>query len=372
MLRFGVALAVCACGRVDFDSRGDGGSCAVTLSDARVNPSSYVALAPSAGTAPFTYTLAGPGAVLGDAKFVAPAYPATTTVTARDALGCTATATLTTAGDELFYISGFFNNAPSRETWRSSDAITWTRAGDLPLARGDAAAAVFHDAIWVIGGDPNMSTIGTNDVWSSRDGLTWVAAPAFPVAVTDTVAIAFRDELWLVGGHGNPGAVWSSPDGQSWTQRSTLPFPAHGGELAVVGDRMLYMGGHDDTTYYPTVYATTDGVTWTNIGTLPSKREFQATAMHDTTIVFAGGMDDVGFLGDSFRSTDGASWTPGGALPQARSYSQLQYFGDRFYLVGGADGDDVYSSADGSTWRIEATGLSHPRDAGALVQFTPH
>jgi len=364
-----LSLLAFGCGRIAFDP----GDCAgFTLADAQVNLSSRLALQPSGATGAVTFTLSGPGVLLADGvTFVSPASRSTTVVTASDAVGCTTTATITTAGNAMFWISGTYNSVPTNEVWRSVDALTWTRIGSLPDARVNAAGAVFHDAFWLIGGSTDGGAIGQSNVWASRDGVSWTDASQFPVALTDAAAIGFTDRLWVIGGHGNPGGVWSTADGTTWQRESTLPSLFHGGELVVLDDRLLYMGGHDDSAYYDTEYASADGRNWTNIGSLPSQREFQSTTMRDGVITIAGGTDSVGNLQDSFTSRDALTWTTGGALPARRTYAALGCFVDRLYLIGGSDGGDVWSSNDTASWTIEATTLPRPRWGGILAQLTP-
>ena len=377
-MKFLVPLALCACWRLDFDPRADArtdgiaADCsAFSLAGAQVNVSSYVQLAPVGATGQVTYTLSGPGAVTGS-TFIAPAYRATTMVTATDDAGCIAHATIAIGGTTLFYLGSEFNAVPTADVWRAPTPLAWTKIGSLPGVRVSGGATVFHDAMWYVGGSTDLSVNGNTNVWSSTDGLMWTNAGTFPVPITDTALIAFHDQLWIVGGHGNPGAVWSSPDGASWTQTATLPFPAHGGQLIVAHDRLVYLGGHDDTNLYDTEYASSDGITWTNVGTLPSKREFQATAEHDGQFEFAGGTDITSYLQDSFQSVDGLVWTATGTLPAQRMYGQLHWVNDRYYCVGGTDGGDIWSSVDGQVWAVENSTLTHPRDAGELLEFTPH
>lgn len=366
-------VALAACGRLDFDPVGAGGDCAsFALADAHVNLSSHLDLPLVNARAPVTFVLAGPGAMLGTtATFVAPAYRSTTQVTATDAAGCVARGTIETGGDVLFYIAGTRNGIPVRDVWRGTDPLTWAQAGSVPAPRVNGAAAVFHDAMWLIGGSTDESATGQTNVWRSTDGVSWTDAPPFPVAVTDADAVAYHDRLWVVGGHGNQGRVWSSAEGASWTNEGTLPVGLHGGQLVVLDDRLVYLGGHDDTTYYDTEYASTDGATWSLVGRLPSPREFQSTTVHDGTILFAGGTDAVNWLDETFHGTDGAAWVAGGTLPAPRLYGRLRWIGDRYYDIGGTDGGDIWSTVDGASWQVETSSLPHPRYAGGVLEFTP-
>ena len=370
-----VPLLLCACGRLDFDPLpiAVGADCSgFSLASAQVNENTYVQLAATGATGQVTYVMTGKGMLTGS-TYISPPYRGTATITATDEAGCAALATITTGGSDLFYLGSALNTVPTSDVWRAASPLAWTKVGSLPAVRVSACSTVFHDEMWLIGGSTDYSVNGQTNVWHSADGITWNTEGAFPTPITDTTAIAFHDRIWVVGGHGDPGAVWASPDGTTWTKTATLPSPLHGGTLLVAGDRMVYVGGHDDVNYYNTEYASSDGVTWTMVGTIPDQREFEAVAEHDGQFEYLGG-DGPGAtqLGDSFHSADGLTWTATGALPAARMYGKLHWVTDRYYSIGGTDGDDIWSSVDGQAWATETSTLTHPRDAGELLEFTPH
>ena len=193
MFRVGpfLVLYIVGCGRLGFDS-GRGDCSAFALPDAEVNLSTHLVLRATSPVEPVTFAVEGKGTMLGDSPiYISPAYRATTRITATDAAGCTATATVATGGRSLFYIGGTFNNLPSTEVWRSANALDWANVGVVPGPRVNGAATVFHDAVWYIGGSTDGGPTGQATVWRSTDGLAWASAPAFPVAVTDAVAIGF-------------------------------------------------------------------------------------------------------------------------------------------------------------------------------------
>lgn len=157
--------------------------------------------------------------------------------------------------------------------------------------------------------------------------------------------LVFRDRLWLFGGWFDsfvpaPRDVWSSPDGKNWTlvtkeapwRYSDLPM------TLVFRDRMWIMGG------------------WTN-GRLPG---------HGATNEVWSSSD-----GSEWQLARHAGWSP-------RIAAGAVVFQDRMWIVGGTEnyyfGDetslksDVWSSADGNTWRLEtaAAGWS-PRAYHAAV-----
>jgi hypothetical protein len=96
------------------------------------------------------------------------------------------------------------------------DGIDWHGAGpgSRPTYRYREAAAVFDNALWVLGGDPRVVPLPlpppplpygyANDVWRSEDGATWTQITAQGQAPWERrighTATAFHDKLWLIGG----------------------------------------------------------------------------------------------------------------------------------------------------------------------------
>ncbi len=199
-----------------------------------------------------------------------------------------------------------------------------------------------------------------------RTGLVWLLlrVPALAddrtydwVKVTDKAGwqprdssgeVVFKDRLWILGGwfdsyHAPPRDVWSSPDGKSWElvnkdapwKYSDLPM------TLVFKDRMWLLGG------------------WYN-GRLPG---------HGASAEVWSSTDGKAWE----KATDRAGWSP-------RLASGVVVFKDRMWVLGGTEnyyfGDetslknDVWSSADGRTWRRETA--SAPWPARAYHQAVVH
>lgn len=372
-----VLVLLAGCGHIDFDPIG--GDCdsslTITPSSATPNINSHVAFAASGGRAPYTYAVTGPGVVDANGRYMSPPRAGSATVTARDADGCTASATVDIGGTQMWFIGGATGGGagvPTSQIWRTDDGVAWTLVGALPAARRSAGVAVFDDKIWLING---TATGDYNDVLVSSDGLTWTAAATFPAGNTYPSVIVYRGRLWVIGGYGLPGEVRVTDDGTTWEHVGDLGAPLHGGSVIVDDDRLWYLGGHDGATdtYYSETRWTTDGVSWTTAGTLPDKRELMQPWLADGSMWIAGGLGNGGIsLGEIMRGDDGASWTQVASWPAPRYYTGLADFAGRLWTAGGVDGGGVWSSADGLTWRVEAADLPLPRVDGALVAFSPN
>jgi hypothetical protein len=143
--------------------------------------------------------------------------------------------------------------------------------------------------------------------------------------------MVFRDQLWLLGGWFDsfaapPRDVWSSADGKDWKKvASEAPWKYSDLPMtATFKDRMWIMGG------------------WYN-----------------------GRLEGHGATNEVWSSVDGVQWDP--ATPAAdwspRIASAIVEFKDRLWILGGTEnyyfGDqsslknDVWSSADGKSWKLE-------------------
>jgi len=246
------------------------------------------------------------------------------------------------------------NSAYSSQIWRSDSGTDWTQVattGTIFSPRDGHCVVVFQNKLWVIGGwDGEVDAGGTetrlNDVWSSSDAVTWTKhEPTGGVIFAPRVghdAVVFQSKLWVIGGNlqaeTDSNEVWSSPDGDTWTLvPSVSPFVARRSQRVVAFNNELWMIG---------------GGAQVNIGADP-------------------GTSDV------WHSADGASWTLQSAAFPPRLRQAVEVFNGRMYVIGGASSEnylsgtlynDVWSSADGSTWLKETPAAQFaPRWNPALI-----
>jgi hypothetical protein len=160
--------------------------------------------------------------------------------------------------------------------------------------------------------------------------------------------LVFNDQLWLFGGWFDsyaapPRDVWSSPDGKTWNQVTpAAPWKYSDLPMTVVfQNRMWLMGG------------------WYN-----------------------GRLEGHGATSEVWSSADGKDWaleTPAAGW-SPRISGGLVTFRDRLWILGGTEnyyfGDktslknDVWSSADGKTWKQETA--SAPWSPRAYLQAVVH
>ena len=73
------------------------------------------------------------------------------------------------------------NYNTSNKVFYSSDGITWTEAGNLPIPLYAHSSLVYNNKIWVFGGQTNSSNpsegnIPSRKVFYSSNGITWSEA----------------------------------------------------------------------------------------------------------------------------------------------------------------------------------------------------
>lgn len=362
-------IAICGCGRVGFtELASDTTGLSLVPPAATINVGSRLDLVATGGTPPYLLSLEGAGSLDGW-TFVAPSRAGVSRIEVSDAEGATATAQIVYRGDRLFVIGGFLGAAPTDTVLTSSDGVTWTAAGQLPVARGNGAAVVFDDQILYLGG-LNSGDAATDDVFASTDGATWTAIGTLPTPLTGFTATVHAGEIWIVGGFtgaSNSGDAYHSRDGITWIPAaSSLAIGRHELDVISRGDRLYVLGGHSDTAFLGDIQWTTDGAQWTS---------------SPQQLTFAADFPAAGELGDRvFRtcgtgcmetetSLDLETWTPAAPLPDGeRESPALVGFAGRMLLIGG--GSSVLATDDGSSWDIIGA-LPAARGRTTAVQLTP-
>ena len=289
--------------------------------------------------------------------------------------------------DRVTLIGGILRSY-SNQAWQTTNGESWTQLAPFDYAPNLLSRGVsFNGAMWVIGGG-RMDGLDTNDIWRSTDGLTWSrVTPVGPIfdPLDSHRVLVFNNRMWVLGGwdfftseggsqtHSNE--VWSTADGVNWTQHppsgGIIFSPRTGHDAVVFNGKMWVIGGTDNATRYNDVWSSADGVTWVqeqaNAAFSP-RFSHTVAALNNALWLFAGSATPSGAipavgLQDVWRSTDGRTWTQQPAPPFAPRLQQAStVLNGRIYLAAGFSDDgyftgtrynDVWSTADGTTWRQE-------------------
>jgi hypothetical protein len=225
--------------------------------------------------------------------------------------------------------------------WFSADGRQWTRdSARSELRSGYNVFVVMNGAIFAIGGAEQQNRPSRRSVWRSLDGRSWELLtdhPGWSARVFHT-AVVHDGRIWLLGGYDGANYtsdVWSSSDGVNWQlATSSAPWKARCMHSSAAFDGKLWvLGGRRDIeswweTDFNDVWSTVDGVRWQ-------------------------------------RATGGAPWS------KRYGASTLPWRG-RLWLMGGTRfqrNNEVWSSADGSTWSFEGRAAWSPRFGLASAVF---
>lgn len=174
----------------------------------------------------------------------------------------------------------------SNELWSSSDGTNWNLVNsNLPFVadssnriRKNFSTVVFHGSLWVIAGYLDNDRFGAdvwmNDAWYSSDGTNWHLANPWGVGTRrmGSAAVVFHDAIWLIGGDFDYGSfarfenkIACSRDGTNWhnftpvnlTQRYLAEAVVHNNKLWILGGTSCGPVQAEDAMY------SHDGTNWT-------------------------------------------------------------------------------------------------------------
>jgi hypothetical protein len=285
--------------------------------------------------------------------------------------------------------------------WQTTDGLNWSEvSAHAQFSPRISKGVAFNGQMWIVGGiavDARTVDRDTNEIWRSSDGLNWsrVTPNGSIFSPRDGHAmIVYNNRLWVIGGQNNPtgvsGAieklndVWSSADGVTWQQEiAAAAFTARSGHgTFVLNGKLWVIGGCISASICMNdVWSSNDGVNWVNEsgGAAFSPRGLLVTTFNNALWIFSSETAAGLANDDAWRSTDGVTWTQQSLgthyLPRTRI--GLQVLNGRLYAIGGAsDGsyvngtryNDVWSSADGLTWRQDLTNAPFsPRELHTVI-----
>ncbi len=248
-------------------------------------------------------------------------------------------------------------------------------------ARDSQGEVVYNNRLWVFGGWFNSFEAPPRDVWSSADGRSWKrVAEAAPWIHSDlSMSATFQDRMWMMGGwyngrlpgHSASSMVWSSTDGVDWTKVTDNAgwTPRLAAAIVVFKDRMWILGGSenyyfgDETSLRNDVWSTANGRDWEQMtddaGWAP-RAYHQATVLNDRIYVFGGGnyVPEYAAHNDVWSSADGVTWRQEteSAPWKSRLWFSAVTWRDHMWVLGGWNRDtdnhgDVWYSRNGRDWQ---------------------
>ena len=234
---------------------------------------------------------------------------------------------------------------------------TWTNLGFPPIKMHHFQPVVWGNQIWVLGafeGDfPNETPIA--DIWIYDPGLnTWTQGPAIPPARNrgSAAAVVYQDDIYLVGGntlgHNGGYVPWLDrydPALNTWTALPNAPHARDHFTTAVIGNKLIAAGGRQTTQPNPFVgtigpadiFDLTAG-TWTTAPEpIPTQRAGTMTVARGEHLIVIGGESTVE-AHDEVEALDVGTleWVDLPKLIQGRHSGGAVILGDTAYVATGA------------------------------------
>ncbi|MEQ1565590.1 MAG: hypothetical protein ABMA64_08130 [Myxococcota bacterium] len=261
-----------------------------------------------------------------------------------------------TDGVRAYSLGGWTPTGATTEVWAidgvADGAPSFVVAPSLPGRREHGMGAVAAGRLWHLGGDDGQ--VFTSTVWSAPldAGVVgaWVEAEPLPTPLGFAAAAVWGDHLFVVGGLGSwyDGPVDAvvrfdpRPDGTyTLTPQPPLPEPRFGAGITVDGDTVWVVGGASsffgDAAGVWRAEIGADGALgeWQDAGELPEPLVTPAATVVDGRLVVAGGLTGWsegrqkvwGATDDGFERLD--------PLPSARIGHGNLRVGDGWLLLGG-------------------------------------
>ena len=186
-----------------------------------------------------------------------------------------------------------------------------------------------------------------------------------------------KNGIFVLGGTDSilKNDVWWSADGEAWKQETAnAGWTVRAVYQAAAYQGRLYVLGGWAGEFRNDVWSSADGETWrqdkANNNAGWSARGYHQALVHNGRMYVLGGWDtDTGRTNDVWSSADGETWRQDKANNNAgwpaRDRHQALVHNGRMYVMGGwvvtVRARDVWSSTDGSSWRFEGDAAWEPR-----------
>jgi hypothetical protein len=261
-------------------------------------------------------------------------------------------------------------------------APDWVKVATAPWQPRDSQGElVYKDQLWIFGGWFGSFEAPPRDVWSSPDGKNWkLVEKNAPWIHSDLpMSLTFNDRMWIMGGwhngrlpgHSASNQVWWSTDGAQWQQATAAAgwSPRIAAAVVEFKGKMWLLGGTEN--YYfgdrkslkNDVWHSRDGKSWTlataDAGWSP-RAYHQAAVLNERIYVFGGGnyVPEYHAVNDVWSSADGLTWRQETAAApwHPRLWFSSVVYRDRMWVLGGWSNNpsrnwgDAWHSRDGKSW----------------------
>lgn len=243
-----------------------------------------------------------------------------------------------------------------------------------PVASGSLSASIVGLAVSANGVSVlsfhNLASPNTVKL-SDNFGASWAAGITIPATVI------FHDgysdgTTWVIVGNG--GVIWTSTDGRTWTAR-TSGVADNLNSVTKLGSTWVAVGDNG------AIVTSTNATTWTvQTGALGSQN-LNSVSSNGSVVVATRDVQVVSASNVLQYSSDGVTWTAV-SLGSGYTYGTTgamyaptsSVFVAMAWSSSGSNTGGIWTSSNGSSWTLRATGLNHLNkavDDGRCIAFVP-
>ena len=152
-------------------------------------------------------------------------------------------------GTRVLIVGGYDGKSWSRDVLATSDGVTFTSVGRLPVGVRYPAAGVIGGKLWVVGGERTDGNPGTDvqmlDLTTQQSSV--VGRLSDPLA--HSASVVLDGALYTIGGSAGTGALDTvnrfDPATATLARVGRLPTATADAAVATLGDKVYVVGGHN-------------------------------------------------------------------------------------------------------------------------------
>ena len=226
----------------------------------------------------------------------------------------------------------------------------WAKMADMPTARSAAAAVVYNEKIYVIGGysgnyhswndGVSLSTVEEYDPKTN----SWSRKNNMPIQVGGAAVTVYKDKIYSFGGLNTAtrsvaDVLVYDPTNDSWDRKNNMSQALHGSGIVNYNDKIYlvagrYIGPNESVDTFLEYDPLTD--TWAEKEKLPQARTLPSTVMFDGKIIAIGGSapdsESKTAVSYDFKTN---TWSPFPSLNEARTGAGAVVLNGKIYVFGG-------------------------------------
>ena len=222
------------------------------------------------------------------------------------------------------------------------EARDWELLTTMPSSRGETAAAVTNEQLFVLGGLTGLGLEATAEAARYDPASdSWEALPNLPAPRHHAAAAAMDGIVYLSGGGSAGGqpqtSLWAlAPEASEWATLAPMPEPRFGHRMIAIDERLYVVGGIGGGAAVLVYDVATD--TWTRGADMPVPRDhLAAVAIGDEIWAIGGRVSGRNQDRVDIYDTRMDAWRAGTPLPRATSAPSEGVLAEMILISGGED-----------------------------------